>query len=111
VREAAQQQAEKTETSVERISGMLREAQEKTQARIESLTEILNAGLAAETASAEAAAIEASQPASAPPAPAQPAGAGMSPDNPDHSVMLPRPKKTDDDDDLAQRLRRLSKPE
>jgi phage shock protein A len=86
-REKAQEQAEKTQTAVERVSGMLREAQDKTQAKIEALGEMLNAGVGK------------TEPGTAPEA--------MS----DNSVMMPRPKKTDEDDDLAQRLRRLSKPE
>jgi hypothetical protein len=90
VRENAQEQAEKTRTAVEQVSDMLREAQEKTQSKIEALGEMLNAGMPTDPAAA--------------PVPTEDAS--------DNSVMMPRPKKNDDsDDDLAQRLRRLSKPE
>jgi hypothetical protein len=131
-REAAQQQADKTSTAVDQIGNLIQDAQERTRARIQSLTDILEAkdreqaasplynreqptppsttttATTSTTTSAPAAATEAT------PAPevtvTETPGDAASPaaPQPTETKNLDEPKS---DDVLSERLKRLSKPE
>lgn len=111
VREAGEQQVAASESAVERISGMIRDAQDRTRERIAMLGELLT------SADATQGTIPAARPTPQPAAGEQPGTAA--PPTGEMSNIMPRPKPPakpepkpdDDDDDLAQRLRRLSKPE
>jgi hypothetical protein len=112
-REAAQQQADKTSTSVSQISDLIRDAQERTRARIQSLTDILEAKDREQAASPL---YNREQPA--PPSTTTSTTAAAPPENSTSTpVSEPQPKTEEQsdadkaEDALSERLKRLSKPE
>lgn len=100
-RDAAHQQAALTENAIEKISTLIKDAQDRTRERINALGDLLQTR--DETPIMRPPDLTTTAPPESTPAADDPAFTV--------SDIPNRPKKTDDDDELAQRLRRLSKPE
>ncbi|HEX2623323.1 MAG TPA: hypothetical protein VHL11_24350 [Phototrophicaceae bacterium] len=134
-RDAAQQQAALTGAAVERISTLIKDTQERTREKINQLGRMLNmpdvepradptpamrpadvtkpmrGTKPDEVNSGTGDSASVSNPADTPASPLPKVRPVLDPDDPRLDNVMPRPKKPDDDDELAQRVRRLSKPE
>ncbi len=107
-REAAHQQADKTTSAVDQISGMIADAQQRTRARIQSLTDILEAKDREQAASPlynrEQQDAPGASPTTSPVPETRPSAPSDGTGSPDET-----PPKSEDT--LSERLKRLSKPE